>query len=109
MDDWKFQVTDDAGNLGVPKIIGGDYNRVPIVNDPVEDIRRWIEIGARNLNWPLSRKDVKKKVFGDIGGQKNDGKQQADLQVAMNLNMLVESTLKSGGYYMLMPAEEYPF
>lgn len=112
MDDWKFIVTDDAGNLGVPKIIGGaEPARVTIENDPVDDIKHWVEEGAKNLNWPLSRKDVKKKVFGDIGGQKNDGKQQADLQVALNLKFLVESTLKSGGYYMLMPSDElqYPF
>lgn len=109
LEDWKFQITDDAGNLGVPKIIGGEPNRVPIENDPVDLIKKWVEDGARNLSWPLSRKDVKKKVFGDIGGQKNDGKQQADLQVAINLKYLVESTLKSGGCYMLMPADEFPF
>jgi hypothetical protein len=48
-------------------------------------------------------------VFGEIGGVKNDGRQQVDLMVAINTRMLVESTLKSGGYYMLTPNEEMPF
>ena len=109
MDDWKFIVTDDAGNLGVPRIIGGEPERVTIENDSPDLIREWIVKGVRDLNWPLSRKDIKKKVFGDIGGQKNDGKQQDDLIVAINLKMLVESTVKSGGFYMLMPADDIAF
>ena len=109
MDDWKFMVTDDAGNLGVPRIISGEPERVTIENDSPDLIREWIIKGVKDLNWPLSRKDIKKKVFGDIGGQKNDGKQQADLIVAINLKMLVESTVKSGGFYMLMPADDIAF
>ena len=57
----------------------------------------------------MSRKSVKQMVFGEIGGVKNDGKQQADLIAAINTKMLVESTLKSGGYYMLTPNDELPF
>jgi hypothetical protein len=52
---------------------------------------------------------VKKKVFGEIGGQKNDGKQQIDLTIALNMKWLKESTLKSGGYYMLELADVLPF
>jgi hypothetical protein len=57
----------------------------------------------------MSRKDIKKKIFGSIGGQKNDGRQQVDLNIAINMNYLKESTLKSGGYYMLEPADNLPF
>ena len=54
--------------------------------------------------------EVKKKVFGEIGGQKNTGKQQADLQTALNMGFLEESTIKSGnGSYMLQPPEDLPF
>ena len=111
IDDWKFEVTDDAGKLGIPKITsnGGGSKSKPIEYDSEDDIRKWIEEAANRYEWPMSRKSVKQLVFGEIGGVKNDGRQQADLMVAINTRMLVESTLKSGGYYMLTPNEQLPF
>ena len=111
IDDWKFEVTDDAGKLGIPKIIsnGGTTRATTIEADSEADIREWIHKAAQQYQWPLSRKSVKQTVFGEIGGVKNDGRQQVDLMVAINTRMLVESTLKSGGYYMLTPNEEMPF
>ena len=111
IDDWKFEVTDDAGKLGIPKIIsnGGGSKSKPIEYDSEDDIRKWIAEAANHYEWPMSRKAVKQTVFGEIGGVKNDGRQQADLMVAINTGMLVESTLKSGGYYMLTPNEQLPF
>lgn len=114
LDDWKFEITDDAGNLGIPKIIsngsgGGARQDKPVEADDVEKIRQWIHEASDRFQWPMSRKSVKQTVFGEIGGVKNDGRQQADLMVAINTKMLVESTLKSGGYYMLTPNEELPF
>ena len=113
LDDWKFEVTDDAGNLGVPRIISSGYN-LPSKSkeqesDNPEDIRSWINEASGQYDWPMSRKDIKQKVFGKIGGVKNDGRQQADLIVAINLKYLTESTLKSGGYYMLQPVDNLPF
>lgn len=111
IDDWKFEVTDDAGKLGIPKITsnGGGSKSKPIEYDSEDDIREWIAEAANRYEWPMSRKSVKQLVFGEIGGVKNDGRQQADLMVAINTGMLVESTLKSGGYYMLTPNEQLPF
>ena len=111
IDDWKFEVTDDAGKLGIPKITsnGGGSKSKPIEYDSEDDIRKWIAEAANHYEWPMSRKSVKQLVFGEIGGVKNDGRQQADLMVAINTRMLVESTLKSGGYYMLTPNEQLPF
>ena len=111
IDDWKFEVTDDAGKLGIPKIIsnGGTTRATTIEADSEADIRDWIHKAAQQYQWPMSRKAVKQTVFGEIGGVKNDGRQQVDLMVAINTRMLVESTLKSGGYYMLTPNEEMPF
>jgi hypothetical protein len=57
----------------------------------------------------MSRANIKKAVFGEIGGQRNDGKQQADLMAAINMGYLEESTIKSGGYYMLQPVDDMPF
>ena len=111
LDDWKFEITDDAGNLGIPKIIGngGGSKSKPIEYDSEDDICKGIAEAANRYEWPMSRKSVKQLVFGEVGGVKNDGRQQADLMVAINTKMLVESTLKSGGYYMLTPNEQLPF
>lgn len=111
IDDWKFEITGDAGNLGIPKIIGngGSSKSKPIEYDSEDDIRKWIGESVNRYDWPMSRKSVKQLVFGEIGGVKNDGRQQADLMVAINTGMLVESTLRSGGYYMLTPNEQLPF
>lgn len=113
LDDWKFEVTDDAGNLGIPKIIGSGFNlpskSKEVEGDNPEDIKAWIQEAEKQYEFPMSRKDIKKKVFGAIGGQKNDGKQQIDLTIALNMNYLKESTMKSGGAYMLEPADELPF
>ena len=115
LDDWKFEITDEAGNLGVPRIITSGTNlnskskEQPTCDDPRE-IREWIEQAKDMYQWSMTRADVKKSVFGDIGGQKNTGKQQADLQAALNMGYLEESTMKSGnGSYMLQPPEDLPF
>lgn len=112
VDDWKFEVTEDAGSLGVPKIIDnpGDSKRIQPDHDDVSVINGWIEQAKIQHNWPMTRADIKKLVFAEIGGQKNSGRQQADLIVAINQGLLIESTLKAGnGSYMLQPPEEMPF
>lgn len=113
VDDWKYEITDDAGSLGIPRIISSGSN-LPSKSkeqegDNIEDIKRWIREAENIYEFPMSRKDIKKKVFGEIGGQKNDGRQQIDLNIALNMKLLKESTLKSGGYYMLEPGDEMPF
>ena len=113
LDDWKFEITDDAGNLGVPRIIGTGTNLSSKSKetgcDHPDDILRWINEADGQYEWPMTRADIKKLIFGGIGGQKNKDKQQADLQAAMNLHYLEESTIKSNGYYMLQPPEDLPF
>ena len=114
MDDWQFEVTDDAGNLGVPRIFNKGTNlssksKEQVQCDDPKLIREWIEQAKERYEWPMSRVQIKKTVFGEIGGVKNDGKQQADLQAAINLGYLEESTLKSGGHPMLQPPEDLPF
>ena len=115
MDDWKFEITEDAGALGVPRIITNGPNlsskskEQPIYDEPAL-IREWIEKGKEMYQWPMTRADIKKTVFGEIGGQRNKDKQQADLNVAINMHYLEESTIKAGnGSYMLQPAEDMPF
>ena len=114
MDDWTFEITEDAGQLGVPRIITNGTNlnskskEQPQCDKP-ELIREWIEQAKNQYEWPMSRVQIKSTVFGEIGGVKNKDKQQADLTVAINMHYLEESTIKSGGYYMLQPPEDLPF
>ena len=101
LDDWKFEITDEAGNLGVPRIISNGTNlpsrsKEQVSCDDVVLIREWIDQAKNTYEWPMTRADIKKKVFGEIGGQKNKDKQQADLMAAINLHYLEDSTLKSG-------------
>ena len=114
LDDWKFEVTDDAGNLGVPRIVNSGPNlpskskEAPQCDD-VALIREWRDQAQEHYEWPMSRVQIKKIVFGEIGGIKNDGRQQADLQAAINMGYLEESTMKSGGHPMLQPRDDMPF
>jgi hypothetical protein len=115
LDDWKFEITEDAGALGVPRIITSGRNlnskskEEPIYDEPAQ-IREWLEKAKDMYEWPMTRADIKKTVFGEIGGQRNKDKQQADLNVAINMHYLEESTMKSGnGSYMLQPADDMPF
>jgi hypothetical protein len=114
IDDWKFEITDDAGNLGVPRIINKGINlpsksKEQTQCDDPRDIREWIEQARLQYEWPMDRQTIKKTVFCDIGGVKNKDKQQADLIAAINLHYLEESTIKKNGYPMLQPVEDMPF
>lgn len=109
LDDWQFEVTDQAGALGIPKITTRSAQPVEIGYDDPAVIREWIDKAKDMYEWPMSRKDIKKKVFREIGGVKNDGKQQADLTAAINLGYFQETTIKVNGYPMLMPVEDMPF
>ena len=112
LEDWQFEIVDDAGALGIPKIVSNGMN-IPIrdkdAHDDPDDILAWINEALSQYEWPMSQRDIKKNVFGGIGKQKNKDKQDADLKVAKNLGYLVESTLKKNGYYMLQPPEDLPF
>ena len=65
--------------------------------DTLEDIKRWIDT-ALSIRGPMSQNDIKAKVFGDIGKQKNSSKQKADMKIAITNGLLEESTIKKNGY-----------
>lgn len=110
IDDWTFEVVDDAGGLGIPKIIESKQpDETEAKGDTPENILRWINEAMLTYDWPMSRKQFKEKVFGEIGGQRNHGVQDIDLQIAFNLNWIEESTIKKGGAYMIQPIQNLPF
>lgn len=113
MEDWKFEITDDAGSLGIPRIIsnGSAIPSTPkdVQPDTLEDIKRWIDTAHYQYEWPMSQNDIKAKIFGDIGKQKNSSKQKADMKIAIANGLLEESTIKKNGYPMLQPPDDMPF
>lgn len=112
MEDWQFEVTDQAGALGIPRIVGSGGSvakKEPIQPDSSDDILKWINEGMSRYNWPMDRKSIKDAIFKEIGGVSNKDKQQADLIAAINLGYLEESTMKKNGYPMLQPPEDLPF
>ena len=110
MPDWQFEVVEDAGELGVPRIIpNGLVIDKDVKCDDPEKIKDWIRQARDMYEWPMSRSDVKKNVFAAIGGQKNTGMQQADLMAALNLKYLQETTIRKKGYPMLIPSDDVPF
>ena len=113
LDDWTFEVNDDAGNLGIPRIIGTGTNlssrSKEVSYDDPKLIREWIEQAKSQYEWPMDRQTIKKSIFGDIGSVKNKDRQQADLIAAINLKFLEETTIKKNGYPMLQPPDDLPF
>ena len=112
LEDWKFEITDDAGNLGIPKIIGSGSAatvKKEVQPDSPQDILKWINEGMSRHNWPMDRKSIKELIFKEIGGVGKGEKQQADLIAAINLGYLGETTIKKNGYPMLQPPEDLPF
>ena len=112
LEDWRFEITDDAGNLGIPKIIGSGSAatvKKEVQPDSPQDILKWINEGMSRHNWPMDRKSIKELIFKEIGGVGKGEKQQADLIAAINLGYLGETTIKKNGYPMLQPPEDLPF
>ena len=109
---WQFEVTEQAGALGIPRIIAG--GSAPAKKEEIQphsrdDILKWINEGMGRYNWPMSRSAIKQSIFEEIGGVKRNDQQQADLMAAINYGFLEESTIKQKGYYLLQPPEDLPF
>ena len=103
--DWQFRVV-PVDSWGRPEQITTDMVQrkgEKCEGDDPETIKQWIDEARNMYEWPMSRADIKKKIFGEIGGQLNHGKQDTVLKIAMNLGDLEQSTLQKNGSYMLQP------
>ena len=103
--DWQFRVV-PVDSWGRPEQITTDTVQrkgEKCEGDDPETIKQWIDEARNMYEWPMSRADIKKKIFGEIGGQLNHGKQDTDLKIALNLGYLEQSTLQKNGSYMLQP------
>lgn len=103
VDDWKFEITEEAGALGIPRIIeNGTTLSEPKKNVASEkEISDWINTAIQKYYFPMSRKEFKEKVIGEIGGKTNTIDKQANLNAAFNYGLIEDSTLKKNGFPMV--------
>lgn len=108
VDDWKFVISDDAGALGIPKIIDNYDALVVEVKKPIdkEKLKEWIKQSIDTYNYPMSRSEFRSKVLSEIGGVKNNDRQQEYLNAAFELRYIEDSIVKKKGNYMVQPTEE---
>ena len=114
VDDWKFRVTDDAGGLGIPRIIESTTTDIQSDCDAAETIMGWLDKAEEQYpnddDWPMTKKQFKTKVFGEIGGQKNYTRQTNDLKFAIENELVLETSEKSGnGSKKVMINPDRPF
>lgn len=114
VDDWKFRVTDDAGGLGIPRIIESTTTDIQSDCDAAETIMGWLDKAEEQYSndddWPMTKKQFKTKVFGEIGGQKNYTRQTNDLKFAIENQLVLETSEKSGnGTKKVMINPDRPF
>lgn len=119
IDDWKFEVTDDAGLLGIPKIIS---NGATIIN-PADEKRQQAEKEAyerfSKLNWlssGMSRTDLDRGLTQQ--GATSNRKRTTLIDIGLETKMLYKSGDKQRPKYHFNPdmkplpndqAEDLPF
>ena len=111
--DWSFRVL-PIDSWGRPEQIESDgTSSERVTGDPIEVVERWFREAKDTVEWPAMRKTIKEKIFREYGKQTNKTKQDIDLQMLINKRILVESTMKQNGYFLLVPnedeQEEFPF
>ncbi len=111
--DWSFRVL-PIDSWGRPEQIeSGSTSSERVTGDPIEVVERWFREAKDTVEWPAMRKTIKEKIIREYGKQTNKTKQDIDLQMLINKRILVESTMKQNGYFLLVPnedeQEEFPF
>ena len=86
VDDWKYEIIDDAGGLGIPRIITPPVTEKA---DFIEDIKQWLTEGQRDIEWPAYGAAIR-PLFKKYGGVGRVETQQADLQAAIARRFLIE-------------------
>lgn len=91
--DWSFRITDDAGALGIPRIINAPTGETAekVKKDDPENIRLWLTEGQRDIEWPATGQEIK-TIFRIRGGVTNAAQQQADLMIARNRRFIIQQS-----------------
>lgn len=92
MDDWKYEVTDDAGGLGIPKIIGSGTSESKADKDFInpDDVKNILTVNQREIEWPATKTDIRNKIFKAKGGINNSTKLQRMMDIAINRTFIIE-------------------
>ena len=109
VEDFQYIITDAAGSLGIPKILNTSAPSTPsirIEGDAMEDVERWFYEAKDKVEWPATRRTIKEVIIRDHGKQTNKTKQDIDLQMLINKRLLVNSSVKQKGYWLLVPNDE---
>lgn len=85
VDDWTFEVTEDAGALGVPRVMGE-----VVVGDKPEKVYQILKEHASEIEWPATGRQIW-SLF-KAGGITNTIDQQADLNIAKNRRFILEQS-----------------
>ena len=103
--DWQFRVL-PIDSWGRPEQLEAPTPADKATGDPIELVERWWQLGKDNIEWPANRKTIKEKIFREPGFQTNKTKQDIDLKMLINKRIIIESTIKENGYFLLIPNEE---
>lgn len=85
VDDWKFEITSDAGSLGVPRIISSADTK----SDDINKIKEWLTKGQQDIQWPATGVEIK-EMLKKVSGVAHNEKLQANLKAATNRRFLIE-------------------
>ena len=102
--DWSFKITDDAGALGIPRIINAPTGETAekVKKDDPENIRLWLTEGQRDIEWPATGQEIK-TIFRNRGGVTNAAQQQADLMIARNRRFILQQSKTE-----MAPGQNFP-
>lgn len=110
--DWDFEVTTENG-WGTPRELEDTVPATPerVTGDPMNEVERWFKEAKDTVEWPATRQTIKEKIIRDYGKQTNKPKQDVDLQMLINKRILIESSIKQKGHFLLIPNDtnEFPF
>ena len=103
--DWQFRVL-PVDSWGRPEQVEPVQPIERVTGDPIDVVERWFCEAKDRVEWPATRKTIKEIIIRDYGKQTNKPKQDIDLQMLINKRILVESSVKQNGYFLLIPSED---
>ena len=82
--DWKFRVMPVEG-WGIPE----QLNDEPKLNDKPDNIKKWLEDGKDDIEWPATKVSIK-TIFKNRGGVTSSTALNDNLKVAVNRRFIIE-------------------
>ena len=87
MEDWRFEVTDAAGSLGIPKIFGSGPNLTATIKaHTLTEVRNILEEFGNTIQWPATVTEI--KGLFKKGGIKSNNELQECVDIAKTNDLL---------------------